>query len=444
MSLPRYERYKESGVEWLGEVPEHWGVFPTKRSFSRRKELNQGMKCENRLALTLGGVVPRDLYDLEGLQASEFETYQLFQKDDLAFKLIDLQNIKTSRVGIVPEKGIMSPAYIRLEPHKNRVVSKFAYWFFTNLYNLCIFNELGGGVRQTLGPDELLLLSFLAPEHHEQTLIAAFLDRETAKIDALIAEQQRLIGLLAEKRQATISHAVTKGLNPDAPMKDSGVEWLGDVPGHWKVGKCGFYLTILSGFAFPSAGFTEDENATKLLRGINVGVSRLKWDETIYWRRLEDDGLDVYEMRTGDLVIGMDRPLISGGVRVAKVKEADLPCLLLQRVASLTTGSQLNSDYLLHLLSSEMFVAHFTPDTTGVSVPHISPDQICNFVIPIPPKPEQQNIVKHVAGELTKLDTLTAEAQRAIALLQERRTALISAAVTGKIDVRSLTEREAA
>jgi type I restriction enzyme, S subunit len=214
-------------------------------------------------------------------------------------------------------------------------------------------------------------------------------------------------------------------------MKPSGIEWLGDVPEHWRVGKCGFYLSILSGFAFPSAGFSDNVTDTRLLRGVNVGISRLKWDETVYWRREPNDGLDLYEMQDGDLVIGMDRPLI------AKVKPSDLPCLLLQRVASLKTRSQLDADYLLALLSSEMFVAHFSPDTTGVSVPHISPEQINNFAIPIPPVAEQASIVMFIGAESAKFDTLTAEAQRAIDLLQERRTALISAAVTGQIDVRN-------
>jgi len=437
MSFPRYSEYKDSGVAWWGDMPKAWGLFPAKRSFIRRKELNPGMKCKNRLSLTLSGVVPRDLDDLDGLQASEFETYQIFSVDDLVFKLIDLQNIKTSRVGLVAELGIMSPAYIRLAPNKAKVAPKFAYWFFTNLYNRCIFNELGGGVRQTISSEELLLLPYPALPLPEQIKIAAFLDRETSKIDELVAEQRRLMELLKEKRQAVISHAVTKGLNPNAPMKDSGIEWLGDVPAHWKVGKCGFYLWILSGFAFPSVGFSEDETDTKLLRGINVGVSRLKWNETVYWRRAQDDGLDIYSMQEGDLVIGMDRPLISEGMRVAKIKESDLPCLLLQRVASLKTGSLLDADYLLGLLSSEMFVAHFSPETTGVSVPHISPEQINNFVIPVPPMSEQAAIVELVGIESAKLDILTAEAQRAIDLLQERRTSLISAAVTGKIDVRA-------
>ena len=272
----------------------------------------------------------------------------------------------------------------------------------------------------------------------EQSQITAFLDRETAKIDALVAEQRRLMGLLKEKRQAVISHAVTKGLNPGAPMKPSDIEWLGDVPRHWRVGKCRFYVSVLSGFAFPSSGFSANESDVRLLRGTNVGVGKLRWDDTVYWERTLDDGLDEFQLQAGDLVIGMDRPLISEGMRVATVEASDLPCLLLQRVASVQTGPELNSRFLMRLLSSEFFVAHFSPETTGVSVPHISPDQICNFVIPLPPPEEQEAIINFVDAETAKLNELTAEAQRAIDLLQERRTALISAAVTGQIDVRNL------
>jgi type I restriction enzyme S subunit len=227
-------------------------------------------------------------------------------------------------------------------------------------------------------------------------------------------------------------------------MKPSHVEWLGEVPKHWRVGKCGFYLSVLSGFAFPSAGFTQDEGDTKLLRGINVGVLQLKWDDTVYWRRSKHDGLGIYEMQAGDLVVGMDRPLIGEGMRVARIKESDLPCLLLQRVAALKTGGSLIAEYFLRLLSSEMFVAHFSPGTTGVSVPHISPEQIGDFVIPIPPVDEQGAIAEFIAAQTTKLNALIAESECAIALLQERRIALISAAVTGQVDVRGFSATRAA
>jgi type I restriction enzyme S subunit len=291
---------------------------------------------------------------------------------------------------------------------------------------------------------DLKHMPIAVPPASEQVAIAAFLDRETAKIDSLIAEQEKLIALLAEKHQATVSHTVTKGLDPNAPMKDSGVTWLGEGPAHWKVGKAGFYVSILPGYAFSSTGFSLDHSHFKLLRGINVGVGELKWEEVVYWSRTEADGLDAFELKDGDVVIGMDRPLISSGMRVALVKEQDLPCLLLQRVAKIQPGALVDGRFIMRLLSSRAFEAHFAPETTGVSVPHISGEQISNFVIPVPPLDEQRRICDFIEAELAKLDTLTRESERAIALLVERRSALISAAVTGQIDVRGAVPQTAA
>jgi type I restriction enzyme S subunit len=441
MSLPRYPEYKPSGVEWLGDVPTHWEVVPFYSVAKERVESNKGMVEDNLLSLSYGRIVQKDISLNDGLLPESFETYQIVRQGDLVFRLTDLQNDKRSlRTAIVKETGIITSAYLAAMPFN---ISPFYLNHLLRSYDMLkVFYSMGGGLRQSMKFSDVKRLPTLSPPIEEQQTIAAFLDRETGKIDALIAEQKRLVELLAEKRQAVISHAVTKGLNPNVPMKDSGIAWLGEVPAHWKVGKCGFYLSIFSGFAFPSAGFSDDESDTKLLRGINVGVSRLKWDETVYWERSSNDGLDSYEMHAGDIVIGMDRPLISEGIRVAKIKASDLPCLLLQRVASIKTEVLLNPDYFLGLLSSEMFVAHFLPDTTGVSVPHISPEQINNFVIPVPPIVEQRGIATFLDSETAKFDTLTVEANCAIALLQERRSALISAAVTGKIDVRETLNKE--
>ena len=417
MSFPRYPKYKDSGVEWLGEVPEHWDVVQFKQfvDIQNGSDHKQVETEEGYPVIGSGGVFA---------YASDY--------------LYDGESVLLGRKGTIDKPLHVTGRFWTVDTmYWTKICSgtfgRFAYYsaltipFSYYSTNTALPSMTKGNLSSHL---------VARPSVAEQAHIAAFLDRETAKIDELVAEQRRLMELLKEKRQAVISHAVTRGLNPATPLKPSGIEWLGEVPEHWRVGKCGFYMSILSGFAFPSSGFSEDESDTKLLRGINVGVSRLKWDETVRWRRLPDDGLDVYEMRAGDLVIGMDRPLIGEGMRVAKVKESDLPCLLLQRVASLKPGPHLNADFLLALLSSEMFVAHFAPETTGVSVPHISPEQIYNFAIPLPPVNEQALIVGFVETEKAKLDTLTAEAQRAIDLLQERRTALISAAVTGQIDVR--------
>ncbi len=432
-------------MEWLGPVPAHWyaGKF---RHFFRES----GEKIEREV---IGPMLSVSGY--RGIEVKEYddENRRRLDEDLIGYRIVRVGQLVVNTMwlnyaglGVSEHEGHVSPAY-RSYWISDGLDRRFVHHLLRSGIYVKGYTRLLTGIRPNslqMSRDDLMEFPILVPPAQDQKLIATFLDRETAKIDALVAEQQRLIELLKEKRQAVISHAVTKGLNPNAPTKPSGIEWLGDVPAHWKIGKCGFYLRIISGFAFPSAGFSHDECDTKLLRGINVGVSRLKWDETVYWRRLEGDELDIYEMNSGDLVIGMDRPLINEGIRVAKVKQSDLPCLLLQRVASLKTNDLLNADFFLALLASEMFVAHFSPDTTGVSVPHISPEQINNFVIPVPPIAEQNAIVVDIEAETTKLDALTAEAQRGIDLLQERRTALISAAVTGQIDVRGLVQAEAA
>lgn len=341
--------------------------------------------------------------------------------------------------------GCVSPAYTVLRARHPVVPEYWGFLLKCSSY-ISALQTVTAGIRdgKSISYAQFGALEVPVPSVQEQAQIARFLGRETAKIDALIAEQEKLLALLAEKRQATISHAVTRGLNPNVPMKDSGIPWLGEVPAHWRVTKCGRFLSVLSGYAFPSVGFDHNGNGTKLLRGVNVSVGSLRWDDVVCWERSIDDGLDEYELQVGDLVIGMDRPLIAAGMRVAKVKEEDVPCLLLQRVALLRTSSELNSDFLMHWLSTPMFVAHFSPETTGVSVPHISPDQIASFVITLPSSNEQRNIIEFVDEELSRLTRLCLQSEQAVQLLKERRSALISAAVTGKIDVRGLIEQEAA
>lgn len=439
MSLPRYAEYKDSGVEWLGRVPAHWAVMNIKR-----------------LSLVQRGASPRPIDDPK------------YFDDEGEYSWVRIADVSASNGTLVATTQRMSELgsshSVKIHPGelfvsiagtvgkpcisaiKACIHDGFVYFptlsipvrFLYRIFEAgTCYAGLGKfGTQLNLNTDTIGSIAIAIPTALEIQTILAFLDRETAKIDALIAEQEKLIALLAEKRQATISHAVTRGLNPNAPMKDSGVAWLGEVPAHWKVGKAGFYISVLPGYAFPSNGFSLDDSDVKLLRGINVGVGELRWDEVVYWPRTEVDGLEAFELQAGDVVIGMDRPLISSGMRVAFVKQQDLPCLLLQRVAKVQPGSSVDGRFIMRLLSSRVFEAHFTPETTGVSVPHISGEQISSFVIPVPPLAEQRRICDFLETELVKLEALNHESECAIALLGERRSALIAAAVTGQIDVR--------
>ncbi|WCM90714.1 restriction endonuclease subunit S [Acidovorax sp. NCPPB 3576] len=441
-----YPQYKESGVEWVGSYPGGWALTRVKfESYVKARVGWHGLKSDD---FTDEGPYLVTGSDFSGPEIRWENCYHCdlarYEQDPyIQLNEEDLLITKDGTIGKVAlvrglnGKATLNSGVFVVRPLENKYTTKYYFWLLqSNVFDGFVQFSKTGSTIVHLYQDTFVNFKYAMPTFGEQLGIAAFLDHETAKIDALIEKQQRLIELLKEKRQAVISHAVTKGLNPNAPLKDSGVERLGDVPAHWVVGKCGFHISILPGYAFQSSGFSVNDEDTKLLRGINVSVNSLKWDEVVYWKRKPSDGLDAYVVRKGDIVIGMDRPLISEGIRVAKVKESDLPCLLLQRVALIKTSEHLDADYLLMLLSSNMFPAHFTPDTTGVSVPHISPSQIGNFVIPIPKVDEQKQIVFFVSSESRKLLELISKAEEAIALMQERRTALISAAVTGKIDVR--------
>ena len=444
MSVAPYPEYKDSGVEWIGTVPKQWSA--KRLSFLFRMigsgttpPTDEGSYYDGELPwVTTGELREVGISDttkrLTHDALTAFPTLRMYPPGTL---LIAMYGATIGRLGWLSVSACTNQACCALAVPQG-VSPRFAFFALLAANEALILLASGGG-QPNINQEKIRAFRLPVPSLAEQEAIAAFLDQETGKIDALVAEQERLIALLKEKRQAVISQAVTKGLNPNAPMKDSGIEWLGQVPAHWRVGKAGFYLDVLSGFAFPSEGFSEDEQATRLLRGINVSVGEIRWDDVVYWHRRPDDQLERYLLRQGDLVIGMDRPWIAAGVRVARLGENDTPCLLLQRVARLSVNSKLNDEYLYSLLASDFFTAHFSPDMTGVSVPHISPDQIKGFVIPIPPIAEQHAIISHLKTVVEEIDTLITEATQAITLLRERRAALISAAVTGKIDVRSLT-----
>lgn len=437
MSFSAYPEYKPSGFDWLSEVPAHW----------------MDRKIARDIPFVVGWTPPsgKDEYydgDLPWVTIADLTQMSVEDtKSKISYLAVQDKNAKIVPAGSMLfsfKLSVGKIAFLTIDSYTNEAIAGFLpcgpldleYWKYAapefiprygreNIYGATLLNqELISSVR------------FYSPARAEQSQIARFLDHETARIDALIEEQQRLIELLKEKRQAVISHAVTKGLDPTVPMKDSKVEWLGEVPAHWKVSKLGHYAKILTGFPFPSASFSHDESDIRLLRGANIGVGSLKWIDTVYWNLGEGDSLSSYLMGEGQIVLGMDRPWISEGMRIARITQKDMPCLLLQRVAAISPDAELDDEYLFCLLASELFKAYVEPDLTGVSVPHISPEQIMRFQISVPEIDEQRRISSFIRGQIGQMSALFEQASESVELLQERRSAIISAAVTGKIDVR--------
>ena len=411
-----------------------WNSVPAKRLFTSSKEINQGMKETNRLALTMKGVINRSLDDLQGLQSSDYSVYQIFEKDDLVFKLIDLENIKTSRVGIVHERGIMSPAYIRVSANSNSIYPRFYYWYFFALYLTNIYNKLGGGVRQNLTAGDLLEIPVPLIDISLQKQVSTFLDRETQRIDSLIEEKQNFIKLLKEKRQALISHVVTKGLNPNVEMQDSGIEWIGQVPKHWGIskvrylGQCQNGINIggeFFGHGTPFVSYGDVYNNTSLPEQVQGLVLSTEKDR------------DNYSVIAGDVLFTRTSETIEeigfSAVCKSTIEQAVFAGFLIRFRPD---EGNLEVGFSEYYFRNGKLRAFFAKEMNLVTRASLSQDLLKKMPVLLPPIDEQNEIANYLQAECNKFSEIFAETEKTILLLKERRTSLISAAVTGKIDVR--------
>lgn len=420
-TFQKYPAYKDSGVEWLGEIPEHWDVLPAKRFHKTKKEINKTRSNDNVLSLTLRGVVNNDLDNPEGLVPKDYATYQLFNENDLVFKLIDLENISTSRVGLVHESGIMSSAYIRLVTGED-TNPKYAYYYYYSLYINEVFNKLGSGVRSTLGPNDLLNLQFLKPSLEEQTAIAAFLDDKTAKIDRAIAQKEKMITLLKERKQIIIQNAVTKGLDPNAKMKHSGVEWIGEIPEEWGVEK------LKHIFYEKKKTFNPNLNCGS----ISYGEVVYKDDEKIP----ESTKASYQELLCGEFLINplnLNYDLVSLRIGLSEIDVVVSPGYLILKPHKIIEKKYFK--YLLHRYD----VAYMKLLGAGVRQT-ISFNHISNSLLVIPTLSEQTAIVAHIETQSAKIDKAIKLQQQQIEKLKELKSTLIDSAVTGKLRVPSVQE----
>ena len=294
-----------------------------------------------------------------------------------------------------------------------------AYWIEGQSDDLLLEWRQFGATVESLDTSRIMNGRLALPDLPTQKRIAAFLDRETARIDELIAKKERLVDLLRERGTAAREELL----------------W-----GEGPIAKLGHHISILPGYAFASAGFSDNPEDIRLLRGANVGVDEVRWDDTVYWPAADAGSVERFSLRSGDLVMGMDRPWISGGIRVAEVQESDLPCLLLQRVCKISPRKTLEARYLKAMIESKKFVAYFEPILTGVSVPHISGEQIANFRFPFVGLDEQVRRMNALEKITRSIQPIACATQTSIDRLREYRAALITAAVTGQIDVDTYTK----
>ena len=443
----RYEEYRNSGVEWLGEIPKGWEITALKRycnvkggyAFASDAFTDVGKPIIRIGDIKEDGSINLDSCKLISNELAKSSNAYLVEKGQL---LMAMTGATIGKAGVYISD---SPAYL------NQRVGKFVidndelnygflwYTLKTNGYQEYIKLTAFGGAQPNISDTGMVDYISCFPSLIEQTQIANFLDHETAQIDTLIEKQQTLIQLLKEKRQAVISHAVTKGLNPDAPMKDSGVEWLGEVPEHWTVSFVKYIVlgekdSMVDGPFGSSVNTSEDyvDDGIPVIRTVNITNNGFSSDNLKFMRQQKFDQLKRHSVKPGDVLFSK-----VGTIGNACLLPSDIPEAILSTTGSCKISvdqNKIEGEYLVlmfHLMNQTLM------EMANSNVqPFLNMSNIKNLKISLPSIEEQKNILTYLEEKLEGIDDLIAKSLSFDKLIRERRTALISAAVTGKIDVR--------
>ena len=413
-------QYKNSGIDWIGFVPDSWAIAPTKRYFRYGKD-KVGAKSDDyeRLALTMSGVIKRNKDDNEGLQPEKFDGYQVLKPNELVFKLIDLANVKTSRVGLSPYLGIVSPAYIiiRNQENDNRF---YYYWFMFMYYNL-IFNHMGDdGVRSALSPEDVLNIPIPIIPLDEQYRIADYLDKKCGEIDSLIELQEQMIEKLKAYKQSVITEAVTKGLNPNAKLIPSGIDWIGEIPEHWEVCRFKDIASVKANLVHPDDYLDFPQIAPD---NIEKGSGRLLHYKSVRNSNVISDNHLFYK---GQIVYSKIRPVLN------KLIIAPFDGLCSADMYPIETENDIN--YQKYYMLSAAFISQVALVVQDrVKMPKINKDELSVIYVLSLPLPEQQAIASYLDGKCSEIDNLIAMKQHKIEKLKDYKKSVIYEAVTGKI-----------
>ncbi|RPD88420.1 restriction endonuclease subunit S [Luteimonas sp. 100069] len=451
MSLPRYPEYKDSGVEWLGEVPAHWNVD----ALRRRAALNPSKSEIRELPgdamvsfLPMEAVGENGDLDLSRTRqiSDVLSGYTYFREGDVTFAKITpcFENGKGARmVGLYGGHGFGTTELTVARPDPDLLDSHYLDWVFRSTP----FRKRGeaamyGAGGQKRVPDEFVReFAFGWPSVEEQISIARFLDRETARIDALIAEQETLLALLAEKRQATISHAVTRGLEPNVPMKDSGIAWLGEVPAHWEVRALkSIVATPITDGPHETPVFLEEGVPFVSAEAVSGGA--INFDKVRGYISAEDDARYSQKYRPQIHDIYMVKSGATTGVTAIVEGRTDFN--IWSPLAAIRCNLEIAlPHFVLSYLRSKNFQEGVALNWSFGTQQNIGMGVLGTLPVALPPEDEQRKIAESLQDKLKELAALRRAAERAVPLLRERRSALISAAVTGQIDVRGLVSEEA-
>ena len=409
-------RMKESGIDWIGQIPEEWEVDFVNHIFEEHKQKNKGNKEKNLLSLSYGHIIRKSIDTSFGLLPESFDTYNIIKRGDIVLRLTDLQNDKRSlRVGLARENGIITSAYLTLRL-KNICCSDSYMYYLLHTYDICkVFYNFGGGVRQGGTWSDIYKMELLIPPKNEQQKISDFLDKKTAQLDKVKALLEEQIQKLKDYRASLIYETVTKGLDKTVPMKDSGIDWVGQVPEGWEISKIRYLVTTrsekrITDSSIPYIGLENIESQTG--KFVETGIQVDKSENIV--------------VEIGDVLFGKLRPYLRKYWRATFPSTASSEFLVFQ-------SSELDMNFLYYAIQSDSFIEEVNTSTYGSKMPRASWEYIKNMKITFPSNlVEQQKIANLLDEKTAQIDNLIQIKNQQIKNINKQRQTLIYDYVTGK------------
>ena len=433
----RYERYKDSGVEWIGEIPEHWNnkkiswIFNIIGSGTTPSTSNLEYYDGDVPWVNTGDLNDGYLYEtskmITDLALKDYSTLKFYPIDTL---LIAMYGATIGKLSITKIIATTNQACCALAQPKNVNIKFIFYWFLANR-NHIIAMAYGGG-QPNISQNLIKSLRINLPEKHEQNAIVNFLDQKTAVIDDLIADKEKLIELLQEKRQAIITEAVTKGLNLNVKMKDSGIEWIGEIPEHWRIVRLKFLKTSPFQYGANEPAEMDDPQLPRYIRITDINEKGDLREDT--FKSLSWESAQPYLLKDGDILFARS------GATVGKIfmyrGELGPACYAGYLIRFKPDKSKVNSYYIYYYTLSKVYEEWIKQNIIQATIQNVSAEKYGNLQVPLPPLEEQKGIVKYLNDKIEEIDILVESIYVQIQKLKEYRQSLISEAVTGKIDVR--------
>ncbi len=423
---------KDSGIPWIGSIPTTWDVVQLSSIFKEHKDKNKLLEENNLLSLSYGRIIRKDINTKEGLLPQSFDGYNIIQKGDIVFRLTDLQNDKRSlRTGLCKEKGIITSAYISIR--KTQELHSEFFHYLLHSYDECkVFYGLGDGVRQGMTFDDLRKLLLVVPPFQLQQQIANFLDDKCADIDQLIALQQQMIDELKAYKQSVITEAVCKGLDKSVPMKDSGIEWIGEVPEGWeilpisKIGKVSSSKRVFEEeYTDKGIPFFRSKEVSELSGGLDTSTEIFISEQT-YSRVTKISSAP----KIGDMLLTsigtIGKTWIADG-RKFYYKDGNL--------TQISSEEWNNTKYIQYCFKSNIIIEQYNRLSVGSTLLALTMVKIKNMILTYPPLEEQSIIVKYLDNKCSQIDTLISIKQQKIDELKEYKKSMIYEYITGKKQV---------